>query len=158
MGIHNDSGVSLIEFMVAIAVTTILSVIGVKQYVTTYKSFDRQSALRILDTDLRRARAEAMARGSRTFLDFSEDGTTYTVNFDLQPYTDPPAVSETILTRQLPENVSVTISPEIIFDSRGFLIDPDGVPQNVSVTINYDGNTYFNGTIYPIGALINDGA
>ena len=71
------SGVSLIELMVAIAIISILAVIGVPAYTTWIQNSQIRTAAQSISQGLQRARAEAVSRNLAVTFTLVLDGTDF---------------------------------------------------------------------------------
>jgi len=152
--IRTDSGVSLIDLMVSLVIAASLMAIALPGQSALHDSFNRGTALKQLQGDLRRARSEAVGSGTRTVLSIAPDGSTYEVGFDYQPYNSPPAMDIVTFRGILPNKITLASSIPIVFDPRGYAIDDSGANTQVTVELKEDGSTYTTGTIYAAGFMI----
>lgn len=117
--------------MVVISLVGTAGVLSYKRLTDSY----RQYAGRVqFQADLARAKSEALNEGARSVVRFNETGSGYTVGIDFHPFNDPPAIEETLVSRDFPQSIIATPQNDIIFDSRGFSVDSTGYPTSVTLT------------------------
>ena len=146
-------GFSVMELIVVMGISGILLASATMQYSDVVASFNRQNGLNALEFDLRRARSEAIASGTRGVLKLDTGGGGYSFGLDLTPYNDPVNFDSQSFRRTLPSNVSVTGST-IVIDSRGFVIDSTtSSPTSASFTVQYNGVNFCTIGLTPIGTI-----
>lgn len=151
--LSEEAGQSLLELLVVLAISFLLACVGVPGFAELKQSISRNSARNQINFDLSRTRAEAMAKGARAIMRFNETGSGYTVGIDYFPYSSSSETDETLYTSELPGNVNLSGVQELIFDSRGYLIDTDGSPIDLNINLNDHGGCFLTATIYPIGGI-----
>lgn len=152
---YTCAGFSVVEMLVTMTVFGIMVATAIPRYGLMAKSFARDSAVKQVDFGVRRAKAEAVANGVRSIVDFSADGSTYTVGIDKLPFSSPPVADQIIINEQLPSGTTAnTSTTRLVFDSRGFLVDDSGNPITGSVTFRQAGSTFATGTIYSTGVFL----
>ena len=152
-GLRGETGMSLLEVVVALTISAIIAGIGILNHNNWSDSFQKKNARQQLELDLRRARQDTMAEGSRGVVTISASGTIYTFGFDYAPYSSPAAIEKVVFNKNLPSDVTLSTSSTIIFDSRGQSVDVNGVLTPVTVTVTLRGQAAIVGTLYPIGYL-----
>ncbi|MCB0333338.1 MAG: GspH/FimT family protein [Bdellovibrionales bacterium] len=152
--LSRSGGFSILEMMVTVAIASLLAAAAIPQYVELQNSFERSMFIQQLDNDIRRARSEAQAQGMRGILAVSEEGTEYSIGTDGLPTSESATPDTIVLTRDLGSRNTVSLSDSIIFDGRGFLVDSDGEPTTITVTLSRDGEEFCSGSVYPVGAFI----
>lgn len=148
-----EQGFSLIELVVVMVIMGILAATALADTDDLMASFRRSNGVNQVEFDLRRARADAIANGSRVIVGLGTGGETYTYGLDTLPFSDPAVADTQEHNRDLPKNVSVTTTVDLIFDSRGYLIDVDGVLQTATLSIRYSGAEFCAGTVRSTGNL-----
>jgi Tfp pilus assembly protein FimT len=148
-----ESGFSIVELIVAVAVSLVLGAIAIPAYFELQLSMERGNKLREFESDLRRAKSEAIARGSRAIFETAPDGRSYTVGVDDRPFNAAVAADEVLLSRTLGNVVAVSPSLKVIFDSRGFLIDEVGSPTTATIQMDAHGTAYASASLTPTGSV-----
>lgn len=151
--LSEEAGQSLLELLVVLAITFLLACVGVPGFAELKQSISRNSARNQINFDLSRTRAEAMAKGARAIMRFNETGSGYTVGLDYYPYASSPMIEQTLFVSTLPGNVSLSGVQDLIFDSRGYLIDTAGSPVDLNIYLNDLAGCFLTATIYPIGGI-----
>lgn len=106
-------GVTLIEVMVAIAITAVLVATAAPSFVGTMGRSRLNGAMNTLSVDLQYTRSEAIRRRTTATLTVATDGHSYAVS-----YKDPATNVETNLkTVEMPADVSLAAPAPISFDS-----------------------------------------
>ena len=152
-GCQGDRGVTAAEVLAVIFIITLLLAAGVLDYRKLSESMNRGTALKQLEGDFQRARAQAISEGARTIVVLRNEGTEYTVGVDHSPYNTAGTPDRILYTKVLPPNISASFSGQLIFDSRGCLVDLEGELSQATVSIHDAQATYASGTIYAAGFL-----
>lgn len=148
-----EKGFSLIEVMVTLALATILLLFAIPDYTEMSEAVNRRAAREIIDADVARARGTAIAEGARAVITVSALNSGYTVGVDYLPYNNPPAADDLVFATQLPDNVELSVSDTLVFDSRGYLVDSAGVPTSQVVTLTQGASVFQTGIVYSAGML-----
>ena len=123
------SGVSLIELMVAIAIISILAVIGVPAYTTWIQNSQIRTAAQSISQGLQRARAEAVSRNLAVTFTLVLDGTDFwsvTENTSGNVIESKPAGElNTNVTFTGSGNATIAAGTAITFTSLGGIRDSD---------------------------------
>lgn len=146
-----SSGMTLLELLVAMGLFSVLAFAGALQFGELMGSFNRNNARHDLEFDVSRIRSEAGAEGTRVVLVIGADRSFYSVGFDRLPYASPPVIEVPLFRRNLPNDVTVTATQPLIFDSRGYVINEGGQLTNTVLTLAYQGANYLTATVYPTG-------
>ena len=153
---ESAGGFTLIEVIVALAIISVLLLTAAVQTPELIDSFQRKNARQTFDADIRRARAEATKEGTRCVVQFLAGGAQYRIGFDRLPYSNT-AVPETVLVlRNLPDDITASSGTPIIFDSRGYLITPEGQPAQTAVVLRQRGEPFVTGSIFATGLVHYD--
>jgi len=147
----SENGATLFEVMATALVFVALSALAVPNLVELKGSFERHRGKAEFQSAIREAKARAVSEGTRAILNVSTDGASYTFGFDLVPFNDPPKEDSTESIRDLPENVTLSLSNPVVFNSQGYLIDETGSLANVNAELKYFGDTYCKATVYASG-------
>ena len=147
----STQGFSAIEIIVTLTLVSILTALAVPRFSEMNRSLGRSDARNQIDFDLSRARSEALANGGRTYFILSSHGTHYSISVDYLPYNSLMNGDFTIVNEHLPDRIAVSTSRQIVFDSRGFVIDEQGNPSSVTITFKSDGTKYGSATLSPTG-------
>lgn len=150
-----SSGVSMLELLVVLSLIGLLIVILQTPLSSLLASFDRNAVRRDFTTDLRRAQNEAMRSGARAIIEIAPGGMSYAVGLDLFPFSDSINDGQQLYQRVLPRGIVLGATANLIFDPRGYLIDEFGQLVAEQITIQKNGETYFSGTVFPTGILVN---
>lgn len=151
--LSNNRGTTIFDVLITIALVSSIAAIAIPNGSKIQDSFNRATALAQVHTDLRRARAEAVAAGARTVLSISVAQNSYDVGLDFAPYTTPPVIETRRFGGALPTGITIQTSADIIFDPRGYLVDDSGDPTQIDLTFLEDGTSYKVGTLYAAGYL-----
>jgi hypothetical protein len=141
----------MLEVLVALALSVILTAIGVVNHSQLRQSFDRNNTLKTLESDLRRAKARALVEGARGIIEFS--ASSYSFGIDYQPYSIPAEFAQAEFLRNLPGSVLIESDP-IIFDSRGYLVDELGDLVTRDILLFQRGTLFLAVRIFPTGTLV----
>lgn len=146
-------GFSVVELVVTLGVAGILIGTAVPSMEALVNSFARSDAIQQLQFDLNAAKSLALAEGATAVFAWTDGGGGYNVGLDYFPTQNPPVIEEIKFARNIQSSVTVGFSANIVFDSRGFVIDSYGQPTSASVMLYSDGSTICEGTLSPIGIL-----
>lgn len=153
--VTSRAGFSTLDILVTLAITAAFAIAAIPQYQALSASFARDSAVKQVEYDIRRAKAEAVSRSVRGVLEVDAGGETYTVGVDLVPFSDPPSIDQVLIEGSLPHTTSIsTDNDRLVFDSRGFLIDTFGDPVTGIVNFSQNDELYAIGTIYATGVFL----
>lgn len=147
----SENGLGLTELIIGLVVFSILALIAIPTIPEVLGSLRRDQARQQLEFDLRRARTEAITEGARGIVTVAGDGASYTVGFDNVPYNNPVASDTVLLTRQLPDGITITASDSIIFDARGRAVDINGAMTTVTFGLSLHADLFQAATLYPVG-------
>lgn len=147
----SEGGMTLLELLVAMGLFSILAFAGALQFGELVGSFNRNNARHDLEFDISRIRSEAGAEGTRVVLVVGATRTSYSIGFDRLPYASPPVIEVPLFRRNLPNDVTITGTQPLIFDSRGYVINEAGQLTNTVLTMSYQGRPYLTATVYPTG-------
>ncbi|NMC64512.1 MAG: hypothetical protein GYA55_15205 [SAR324 cluster bacterium] len=150
---RKESAFTLIEMLVTVLLLFVLAYTASSNVPELIQSFGRKNAKQEIDSDLRRARSEATKEGTRVVFEFINGGASYRVGFDYLPYSNPAVADKYIFQQNLSNDVTVSTSAPVIFDSRGYLIDASGDPTTVDIELRQDGAVFKTGTIFATGLL-----
>lgn len=153
MRVAKELGFSALEVLVVLAITSIVLATALPDFHALTSSFNRRDSLDVLVSDLQRARSEAVAEGARTIVTVNAGTDGYVVGIDRVPYSVLENPDEVLFTRDFPANVNVGGVAQLIFDSRGYLVDASGTPTSATATITFDGDTYATVSAYSSGTF-----
>ena len=148
-----ESGYSLFELLLVCTLFGLLSQSALSTFPILMQGVHRNSARQEFESDLRRARSEALARGKRIILEISVGGNSYTIGEDAYPYSSDLTADDIFFTRTLPTGFTISSSDVIAFSADGYLIDDTGSLINLDVSIQDEGTTFLDADIYPTGGL-----
>lgn len=152
-GLRSENGFSLLEFMVTVCIASILAAIGIPQYLALQRTFAHQTAVKEIEFAVRRARAEGLAHGGRAILATQNSGERYIIGIDSAPFSSTNTPDYLLVTKDLASGTSLTLADELVFDSRGFLIDSAGDPSNATLTFYADETLFCSGTVFPTAVM-----
>lgn len=145
-------GFTAAELVVAIGITGILMLVGIPRYIELNQSFARDKAIREFESVVRRARSEALRRGTRVILT-STSGTDYQLGVDIAPFSNT-LVPDSVISRYvLPTNTTLTLTQNIAFSTRGLVIDTFGDPTTVNASFLYSGSNFCSASILSSGVV-----
>lgn len=136
-------GMTIIELMATMAIMFSIGAAGTLSYTALTGSFKESASRNQFESDLNRAKNEALNQGTRVVVQMNDSGTSYTVGLDFLPFDDPAAIETTLFTRDLPSPVAISPATDLIFDSRAFSIDSTGLPASATLYLQ-DGGVNFS--------------
>ena len=139
------------ELTVTVSILLFFGAVAIPSYSEMNDSFDRNASRQQLDFDLKRLRNEAISNGSRGILTIAAGGTSYSYGFDELPYSNPPVADAVVIQRNLPGEITLTATQQVIYDTRGYLIDVNGNFTSSTLTLAHNLSGFCDGTIEPIG-------
>lgn len=150
-----QAGFTMIELVVTLSLLSIMMGLGYPSLAELRRSFVRNSAKQQLDFDIHRAKSEAVKVGARTVMTVSGGGSVYSLGYDYPPYNSPAAADsgQSIFVRNLPRSFSISLSQALIFDSRGYVVDGNGILSNVNTTLSDNGTAFLGATVFPTGYI-----
>ena len=151
MAKNSVSGISVIEVLVTLMIFSLISLIAVPGFAELQNSFNRNNAKKQLEFHVKRARTESITKGTRGILSTTSGG--YSFGFDYLPYSDPPIADEVLFSATLPHDITIFVNDNIIFDSRGTLVDMDGLPNFLDITLNQYNKKFCIGKLLTTGIL-----
>ena len=131
----------------------ILLALAIPNFEGLWSSYVKSNAFRELQADVRRMRAETLMAGTRGVMTIDLDGSGYAFGFDELPYASPPAIDRTVFRTKLPNQIALSSSQDLYFDSKGLVIDSSGSVTSLNMDLDFRGNTYASATIYATGAF-----
>lgn len=128
---------TVMELMVAVAISAIVSVIVTPEFSKMVASFDRFNVRTDLIQDLKRAQAEALTQGCRGIFRIAANGKSYSFGCDYLEYdaTNPPSADSVSFMRTLPNKITISTTSPLIFNSRGESVDVGNIISNNSISI-----------------------
>ncbi|CAG1008384.1 Fimbrial protein [Burkholderiales bacterium] len=138
-----QTGMSLIEMMVAIAIFTILALMALPMYSTWIASQQVRTATELVLDGLRIAQGEAIKRNQqvRLVIDPAEGWTVELVADD--------SVLRQAIFREGSPKVELTVTPvgttTVMFDGLGRVLDKDAAALDERITIDVDSTSGFTG-------------
>ena len=151
--LQSEAGYSVIEMVGVVSILSLLAVFAIPQVDVLMGSFDRQQARQQFALDIARARSEALAEGVRAVLSIDNDSESYSYGLDRLPFNSPSSADETMITTELPNGITIFLESDLVFDSRGYLIDSDGEFRTETVQLYHDGEEYCEVTVYAAGSV-----
>jgi prepilin-type N-terminal cleavage/methylation domain-containing protein len=112
-------GFTLIEMMVAMAMTAILAAVAIPSFVGTIARSRVEGVVNELSIDLQATRTEAIRRRTTATLAVANGGASYSVSY-VNPATSATVTLKTVTT---PTGVTITASAPIVFSSLRGLAD-----------------------------------
>ncbi|WKZ56849.1 MAG: type II secretion system protein [Bdellovibrionota bacterium] len=144
-------GFTIVEMLVVALLLGIMSAIAAIEFVESRAVFQRDDARHQIQADIKRAKQEARAAGTRALILPLEGTSSYQVGVDFLPFNDPPSLDQIVLTRRLGSGFEVAFDQPMIFDGRGYLVDEDGELTSTTLTLEEDGEAFASATVYPTG-------
>jgi type IV fimbrial biogenesis protein FimT len=146
---RKDTGFSLLELMVAIAIVAILSTIAVPGIIQWLPKHRVGSAARVVKSTLEFARSSAIKRNTEVRVDFDWANDNLTV---VEVLEDPPGtfVETTLRIRQMPGDVDlddIDLGDEVTFNGHGFAPGSSGGV----VVVNTSDNTLSRSITLTVG-------
>lgn len=152
--LSSQRGVSIIELIVTLLIAGILFAVAIPSFGEMRRSMNKGTALRQLDSDLRRAHATSLAKGAHVIFN-TVPGVGYTIGIDYAPYSGDaetnPEPDEILYTTELPQGFSLTVWDPIMFNARGFVINRWGWPSGGGGALNDGENAFASFTVSPSG-------
>lgn len=119
-GAGRHSGFTLLETLIVVAITALIATIVVPNLVGSLQVLDLQQTTRLLEADLRVARATALRTGQKVDLEATNHGREYDWIGG---------------SRFLPEGITLTMS-------NPYVVYPDGSVQNAAITLTARHRSY----------------
>jgi len=141
------------ELLVTVTIISIMTYIMIPGFSEIRASFDRSDARRQILLDIRRVQSEASSQGARGIIVIENAGESYSVGVDYEPFNDPPDYDTELYKRNLPNLITLSVSQDLLFDPRGYLIDSDGELTSSNVAIYHESAPVYSANVYPTGAL-----
>lgn len=153
----NQHGLTVLNLLVSMAIIAVVGAMGIMQFNQLDSSFNRLNAQSVFIQDLKQAQAEAITEGCRGILELDSSGESYTFGCDYLAYdtSSPPSADVQSFERILPDNISMGISEQIIFNSRGHAVDKDDILTNVNIT--FTDSSLGNSVQFATGTLVATG-
>ena len=145
------------DMLVTMAILGTIGAMAAPQLSTLSSSFNRLNARTILIQDLKRAQAQALTEGCRGIFTFDASNESYSFGCDYLSYdtSDTPVADTISFQRTMPDRTQVTVSTQVIFNSRGQSVDKDDIIQNVTLSL-FD-TTSGSAVLYNTGTLLGTG-
>ncbi len=155
--ILDPKGFTLIEVMISLAILGILAAASLSGTRETKASFDRFNARTQLFEDIKLAQAYSASQGCRGIMTLDPDGKGYNFGCDFLGYDTAavPTPDSVTFQREVPGDISVTASAQIIFNSRGQTVDENFIISNVNFTLT--GEIDGASTDFATGMLLGTG-
>jgi prepilin-type N-terminal cleavage/methylation domain-containing protein len=155
--IYPETGFSVLELLVVMSLSAVLTLFALPQYTKLAAAFDRMNARAELVKDLKRAQAESITEGCRGIIVIAADKKSYTFGCDYLDYDTASAPRSDVITfkRYLPSHITVASSGPIIFNSRGQTVDTSYIMSNTTITLT--DTTKGTGGVYATGTLLGTG-
>jgi Tfp pilus assembly protein FimT len=149
----SHKGITTIELLITMGIMFAVTSAGALSYRFLMSSFHQSASRNQYEADISRAKSEALREGTRVVIEFLPSGNGYQVGFDYLPFDAPPAIETLVFQRQFPRRITVSPTTQMVFDSRGFSIDEDGVPPPVAQTLADDGVNFASVSISVSGIV-----
>lgn len=146
-------GNTLIELLVVISIFGIVALFAVPSYSDLKRSQVEQESRNQVRALLRRARAEAIANGTRSIVKTTVNGSQASVGIDYLPYSNSAIEDNVLFFENLPEHVTLRFARIPIFNAQGYLVNAQDAFQTISFRIARKSKTFCSGTIYPAGQV-----
>jgi Tfp pilus assembly protein FimT len=146
-----ESGFSVMELLVVVTISTAIAASVIPGFTTMRGDLQKNNLKNSFAFDLRRARSEAIAAGTRVILSTSESGAQYELGIDEVPFNADGIPDQIFASKNIQAGFTVSASKKFIFDSRGFLVDLSGEIISDTIMLMHHGQSFYNGTILPIG-------
>jgi len=143
----------LVELLIVLLILTVILALAAPGVLAVINSYQRLTVQQQFRADVRRAKSEAILRGTRGILEVNPSGGEYSFGFDFIPYASPPELDMNSFVRRLPYGVTITPADTLIFDARGYLVDGSGNFTTQSYSLVQNGTSYTSATVYPTGAI-----
>lgn len=150
----DERGFTLPELVVVVGVIGIVVGAFVLSFIGFKDSFNRTQAKYQFESDIRRARNEAVSAGGRAIVRIASPYRSYSIGIDYYPFSGTNTADKTLFSRTLPDGMTVTSSQPLIFDSRGYLVDSSGSPASSTVRMSSKTEAnFFQATVYSTGGI-----
>lgn len=125
------------ELVVVIGMLSIVGYFTLPHVPALSGVFDRSNARAFLMHDIKRAQAQAITQGCRGIIEIATNGKSYRYGCDFLSYDTSinPAPDVTSFMRNLPNNIVMTASSPLIFNSRGQAVDRDFIINSVTIEL-----------------------
>lgn len=150
-------GFTALELLITMLIFSILCFSAIPQLSKLYQVYDKRNAEMQILQDLRTAQATTVEQGCRGIFVVAADNNSYSFGCDYVPFSSssPPPFDTQLYTRKMPSNTKISTDAEIIFNSRGQVVDEQNFLTTRSVVLSSlesSGYTTFNtGTLTATG-------
>ena len=150
---HRSGGFTILELLVAISITVVIGAFALPEVGAWYEILDKQNAQIQVLQDLRLAQATTVEQGCQGVLTLDAAGESYTFGCDYVPFDSSPpiAADSNLFTSTLPPKVTISVDDQILFNSRGQIVDDQGFLSSRSVTLSYNESPFLSGTLSATG-------
>lgn len=147
-------GFTLIEYIVVLSLSIMLTAIAVPNLVALDASFRRMQGRSQIEGDIFYVRSLAMKEGGRAAIVPSTGGTSYTINVGHAPYGAFPGTDRQIQSRSLPSGVAIVKPEPLVFDAKGHLVGENGTMKSASVVLSWKTKSYVTISLSPMGFML----
>ena len=151
--LRKSRGFTVFELMVTICILGLLARYAVEMTFQTLSSGNKNTARILLVQELRRAQAMAVTEGCRGIWSLGNSGNTYSFGCDYIPYdtNTTPAADVAKFAGSFPAGMTMSVSSQLIYNTRGQLVDASNALVTRTVTLSAGGSSFASGTIRATG-------
>lgn len=148
----SEAAFSSIELLVVLTMIAILTYSGTQQYISTLGAFTRMTSINQFQSDIRRARIESITQGGRGIVELTSNG-GYRMGIDYWPFDSGATIETQLFATTFSSEIEFEASGDMIFNSRGFLVDEGGLPTTVTFNFKFRGGEFCDGFVYSSGIV-----
>ena len=124
--IRSQKGLGLLETMASLGILSIILLTGIPSLADISQSYRRNAVRQQFESQVSYLKSKALAEGARTVLIPSNDGKSYETGIDYIPYNNDGSFDSSTGQFDLPNQITLTLGQQIIFNSRGYLVSSNG--------------------------------
>ena len=153
--ISHSRGFSLMDLIIAMFMFAIVSLIAAPRLSALYDSINKRNAEVLILQDVRLAQAKSVEQGCRGIFAIATNGKSYTFGCDYVPYSTTTVADQIIYTRNLPSKITMTADAQVLFNTRGQVVDVNEALQTRTLSLKSSRTgtavTFNTGTLRPTG-------
>jgi len=155
----SQAGITIIDLVVAVGIFAIIIGMALPKFTDLKLSYERYYGRRNFESTILKAKTKTLEWGARGIVTFTDGGNRLTYGLDFIPYSGDFVADKVLFSNDLPSSVSMELADgafatKIVFDSRGFIINPlTGLYYSPKVRLNQGGVSYCQITLYAAGSI-----
>ena len=150
-----ERGFTIQELLTALCLSGVLVSIGVANFAKLLESYNLNSALSQLQTDISTLRSQALSSGCSISITPSQDGSSYSAMTASSCYYGSFEASDRlVLNHKLPPSITVSFTSVVTLSPQGFVVNQSGTPTEIPVLLLRSGVVQKSKTLSTAGVLL----